>query len=260
MSVCEMPDWNGRTIRAVQSRGGVWAFLDYSDGVIRPSGCAWPPPEIVQKLSRSDKQMYFHEEDRPFLDERLGYYTDLQSVHSEDAIVWSYFGPLAYASRDGRCRWAQWLLERLGCPSQVTDCVVSLWRRVPHPDNYSQGGPELDVIVQTDQAAVLMEAKWRSGEARWQGIDGRTGQIELRCRFIRLVGARIYGERKLTLLSITLDEQPAHVAQADAPPVMSLLWKHIVDCQVHPISHEIRRYYDWKRNLISRRRGIPAPG
>jgi hypothetical protein len=70
---------------------------------------------LVQKLARSDKQMYFFPEDQAFLVQKLGYYTDLQSVNSEDALVWSYFGPLAYATPDVRGRWAGWLVSYLGC-------------------------------------------------------------------------------------------------------------------------------------------------
>lgn len=259
MAICQIANWNGRTVSAVQSRGGVWAFLDYLDNVIRPRDCAWPAPELVQKLARSDKQMYFFPEDQPLLAQRLGYYTDLQSVNSEDALVWSYFGPLAYATPDARRRWADWLLGRLGGTRPVQDCSVALWRRVPHPDNYSQGGPELDSVIVTDSAVLLVEAKWRSGEARWQGLDGRMGQIELRSKFIRLLGAKIYDERRLMLLSITLDER-VEPPRADAPFLTSLLWKDIVRCPAHPSSAEIERYYDWKRNLIQRRRGVEAPG
>ena len=191
-----VPNWNGNSVQAVQSRGGVWAFLDYLDNVIRPDGCAWPPPELVQKLARSDKHMYFFPEDQPLLMNKLGYYTDLQSINSEDALVWSYFGPLVYAAPHIRCRWTEWLLGELGCASRVSECAVAVWRRVPHPDNYTQGGPELDAIVVADCAVVMVEAKWRAGESRWQGLDGRTGQIALRSKFIQTLGGKIYGSRR----------------------------------------------------------------
>ena len=258
MPTCGVSNWNGSTVQAVQSRGGVWAFVDYLDNVIRPHACPWPPPELVQKLARSDKQMYFFPEDQPFLVQKLGYYTDLQSVNSEDALVWSYFGPLAYATPDVRCRWAGWLLNHLGCACRIEECAIALWRRVPHPDNYTQGGPELDSVVVTDSAVVMIEAKWRAGESRWQGIDGRTGQIALRSKFIQLLGARIYGDRPIMLLSITLDDRID--PKADDPLCRALFWKDVVRSPVHPLQDEIQHYYDWKGNLIPRRRGVEAPG
>jgi hypothetical protein len=213
----------------------------------------------VQKLARSDKHTYFYPEDQPFLLENLGYYADLQSVNSEDALVWSYFGPLAYATPDVRCRWAEWVISQLGCASQIRECAVALWRRVPHPDNYTQGGPELDTVVVTDAAVVMIEAKWKAGESRWQGLDGQTGQIALRSKFIQVLGSKIYGGRPIILLSIILDDR-IEPPNPDDPLRRALLWKDLVRSPLHPLQAEIQRYYDWKRNLIPRRRGAEAPG
>lgn len=260
MSICELRDWNDRTIRAVQSRGGVWAFVDYADGLVRPRDCNWPPPELVQKLFRSDKHQYFYPEDQPSLQQTIGYYTDLQSAHSEDAMVWSYFGPIAYGTQESREEWVHWLLARMNCDSFAHNCCVSLWRRVPHPDNYTPGGPEIDVLIHADHVTVFVEAKWRSGESRWQGLDGRAGQIELRSRFLQSVGARIYNGRKLILASLTLDDPGALLLRADGVQSTAMLWKELVQSPAHPLGDEIKRYYDWKRDLIPRRRGFDAPG
>jgi hypothetical protein len=260
LSICELRDWNGRAIRAVQSRGGVWAFIDYSDGIIRPTHCSWPPPELAQKLFRSDKSQYFYPEDQPCLTQDLGHYSDLQSAHSEDAMVWSYFGAISYAPTEFRCLWAGWLLSLAGCKDSPVNCTVALWRRVPHPDNLTAGGPEIDAIVQTDRTVAFIEAKWRSGESRWQGLDGQTGQLELRSKFLQGVGHRIYGDRTLLLLSLTLDDRAGLPIESEGVRVVALLWKDLIRCSAHPLSEEIERYYDWKRNLIPRRKGFNAPG
>src|SRR5471030_2239786 len=98
MSPFKLRDWNNREITAVRSKGGVFAFPDYSDNLVRIDRGCWPPPEILQKLYKSEKLWAFPEEEQSLLIGKLGYYCDLQSVHSEDAMQWSYFGPLLYAS------------------------------------------------------------------------------------------------------------------------------------------------------------------
>lgn len=260
MPVSRVKNWNGEEIEAVQSRGGVWAFLDYLNGVICPADCACPPPELVQKLSKSDKYIHFYPEDQPLITRHLGYYTDLQSAHSEDAMVWSCFGTLAHSAPSARVTWAQWLVDRLGFSGTIETSTISLWRRVPHPDNFSQGGPELDALIQTDKVVVISETKWRSGESQWQGIDGRSTQFDLRERFIRVLGRSLYRDRQIVLLSIVLDEHGEPCPTRDGIVFKRITWKTLVNEGPHPLSAELRRYYDWKRNLIPRKHGVAPPG
>jgi len=107
---------------------------------------------------------------------------------------------------------------------------------------------------------VFFEAKWRSGESRWQGLDGRAGQIELRSRFLQSVGSRIYNGQTLILASLTLEDPGGLLLRADGVESVAMLWKELVQSPAHPLGDEIKRYYDWKRNLIPRRRGFEAPG
>jgi hypothetical protein len=65
----------------------------------------------------------------------LGFYSDLQSLESEDAITWSVFGPVAYAPPHLRSSFAAGLLKLIGVPSgPVSMANVWLWRRLPHPE------------------------------------------------------------------------------------------------------------------------------
>jgi hypothetical protein len=260
MPVSRITNWNGEEIEAIQTKGGVWAFPNYLNGVICSNDCCSPPPELVQKLAKSDKYIHFYPEDQPLITRQLGYYTDLQSAHSEDAMVWSCFGTAADCLQDVRTVWGQWLVKKLGYNETITKTTICLWRRVPHPDNFTQGGPELDALIQTDKVVILVEAKWRSGESRWQGIDGRSSQFDLRERFIRVLGSAVYGERRVILLSIVLE------GNADSRPVQEgidfhrITWKTLVNEGPHPRAGELRRYYDWKRNLIPRKYGVEPPG
>lgn len=261
MPLQQIENWNGRPIDAIQTRGGVWAFPDYSDGVIRFPACCWPPPEIVQKLFRSDKHIYFHPEDQTLITSKLGYYVDLQSAHSEDSMVWSYFGVLSRAAPDLRIRWAKWFLQLCGCEQDARQCEVTLWRRVPHPDNLAAGGPEIDAVIQTEDTLILVEAKWRSAESRWQGVDGHSGQLELRRRFLANYGRNVYHDRKLVVAVVLLEglSTPNKFDQ-DASDTVCLLWRSLAACPVHPAGDEFLRYYNWKRHLIPRKFGVAAPG
>jgi hypothetical protein len=261
MGIVRLPDWNGRDIEAVRSKGGVWAFPDFTDNVIRTEDSQWPPPELVQKLCQSQQLSAFLPGDQSLLTRKLGYYSDLQSINSEDAIQWSYFGPLVYGSASQRVAFTNWLLGCLGLPWRTTACCFQLWRRVPHPDNLTPGGPEIDLLIHGHSCVIFCESKWRSGEGRWQGIEGKSTQLELRCQFLERYGRRLYGDVDFAVLYIVLDEsqRPSPVTSS-SPPVHVMRWADLCGCAAHPRFEEIRSYYNWKRDLIARKWGAPAPG
>jgi hypothetical protein len=88
-----MPDWNGRDILVARSRGGVLAVADFSDNLIRVDGVPWPPPPVVQKLYESRQTRAFDGENLTTATGVLGVYSDLQSLHSEDAVTPSLLLP-----------------------------------------------------------------------------------------------------------------------------------------------------------------------
>src|SRR5262249_55105124 len=142
-------DWNGRQIELAESRGGVRAVVCYSDNLIRCGACPWPPPEIVQKLHQSKHQGDFSGADRVAAIRDLSFYADLQSLHSEDAITWSTFGPLIYGASALRCSFVRSLFGLICIPvEEVDQCVIWLWRRIAHPDTLVSGGPEIDFGIQ----------------------------------------------------------------------------------------------------------------
>ena len=91
-------DWNGVEIEVASSRGGVLATVDAWENLIRTDIYPWPPPELLQKLYGSQHSTHFSSEDGILATRRCGFYSDLQSLNSEDAITWSIFGPIAYAN------------------------------------------------------------------------------------------------------------------------------------------------------------------
>ena len=160
-------DWRGRTIQLGESGGGVRAFEEPDGGLVRGAVAPWPAPEIVQKLYKSRQERAYSGEDLELLTSHLGYYTDLQSVHSEDAITWNVFGPVAHAGADVRSAFFRELLSLMGMVDESRSVEICLWRRVPHPDTLTPGGPEMDFLIQTTDTVILGEAKWRSSFPRW---------------------------------------------------------------------------------------------
>ena len=262
MAATSIPDWNGKSVNVIRSKGGVLALYDFTDNLIKvsPSGC--PPPEVLQKLYKSEKLWAFPEEDQSLVCEKLGYYCDLQSVHSEDAMQWSYFGPLIYGTEADRLQFGRWLRRvlNLGVP-EPSNCYITMRRRLPHPDNGTPNGPEVDLLIAADTFVLVVESKWRSGEGRWQGMDGTATQVQLRQRYLSRFGKRLFGEAFLAVLYIVLD--PSQSASGDLEskvPVLNARWTDLCDYGGHPRAEETRRYYDWKRHLVVRKFGIPAPG
>ena len=122
--------WLGHTTEFATSAGGVLAFVNVWDGVVRGGVSPWPPPELTQKLYKSRQERAFI---GPSLDRAkatLGFYSDLQSVHSEDAVTWSLFGPLAYSAPSVRVAFVQELFQLLGITSDVSAATIWL---APYP-------------------------------------------------------------------------------------------------------------------------------
>jgi hypothetical protein len=171
-SMAYIQNWHGAEIKVARSAGGVLAVADPWDNVVRTGIRPWPPPELIQKAYQSRQLSAFRGENAEIAVSRLGFYSDLQSLHSEDALTWSVFGPIAYATRAVREEFTRELLELINVPHESTGHAhVWLWRRLPHPDTLVPGGPEIDFGIQTDALFLLGEAKWRSRVGAFQGAQ-----------------------------------------------------------------------------------------
>jgi len=196
--------WKGHPVDLARSVRGVRAFRDAWQGVVHGDVTPWPPPELVQKIYQSRQARAYVDEQHALATAAHGYYSDLQSVHSEDAVTWSLFGPLSYAAPEIRARFASELLGAIGIEEAIgTNAHIWLWRRIPHPDTLVSGGPEIDFGIHTGRTLVLGEAKWRSGIGKSQGVDGSKDQIDLRVQFCRERGATLYpGVERFVLLLV----------------------------------------------------------
>ncbi|MEI9477028.1 MAG: hypothetical protein WCO26_10685 [Deltaproteobacteria bacterium] len=100
-----MKNWNNREIEVARSEGGVLAVLNPFDNLISTGTAPWPPAEVLQKLYLSQHVKAFTGADLEKAKRSLGYYCDLQSIHSEDAITWSVFGTVARSEHPIRNKW-----------------------------------------------------------------------------------------------------------------------------------------------------------
>ena len=192
-----LPDWNGTPIAVERTRRGVLAVADVQDAFIDDG--IWPSADIVQKLYASRHGGSFDDAARKTVSERLGYYCDLQSIHSEDVITWNFFGTIG-ADPAGVLRW---ITDQLGLPGDDTQCDVDLWRRIPHPENLASGGPEIDTTLIGDKTVVFIEAKWLSAEGTGQGQNRNKTQIQLRNEWFEQYGEAVLGHRIFVVLALT---------------------------------------------------------
>jgi hypothetical protein len=107
----EARDWNDRMITLARSARGVRVVRDFSDNLIRDERLPWPPPPVVQKLYESRQSRAFEGSELAAATSVLGFYSDLQSLNSEDAITWSYFGPFMAEPPESRATFLNWLLR-----------------------------------------------------------------------------------------------------------------------------------------------------
>ncbi|TET44765.1 hypothetical protein E3J62_09505 [candidate division TA06 bacterium] len=248
-----MKDWNGKDVATAKSKGGVLVLAHPLDNLISTGCLPWPPPEVVQKLYQSRQVRAFGEDQlKIFRRFGLGYYSDLQSIHSEDAITWSVFGTVARAERSERENWLADLFQLLRLPEASPDHAdIFLWRRIPHPDTLVPGGPEIDVGIITSNALVLGEAKWKSRVNATQGREKDKDQIQLRVEFLQKYGHRLFPRIPLhAVVGVSLLPDAFAKTVPEGVTFRSVTWESICSLPSHPHAAELQRYFEWKRRLM----------
>ena len=130
-----MLDWRGDEVEAAKSAGGVLALANVWENVIRPIGVPWPPPELIQKVYQSRQVRAFRASNSTIATKALGFYSDLQSLHSGGCDHVEPFRVVAYATPETRVNFVRALLGLIDIPSEsISIANVWLWRRSsPHP-------------------------------------------------------------------------------------------------------------------------------
>ena len=244
------------------SGSGVPYLEDWEDNVLRLSDSeAWPPALLKQVSSYVARRSWFGDEDADALSARLGRISKFQSLNSEDAVTWSWFGTLGLAEAETRRRTVQWLYDRLGLQLQASpDVRVDQWMRVIHPNALkSSNGPELDArIDDAGVALIYVEAKWEAalGSGKGAAQGQKDDQVVLRRDAFRAEPKLANDDREFIVLGVSNDTPDLTVYHEapQQPPLRRvrlewLTWEDLAECDAHPLSLEFRRYLEWKRDL-----------
>jgi len=247
-TINEMADWNGNIIPVAHSKSGVKAVAHPSYNLIRTGITVWPPPEIIQKLYKSRHIQTFDGKDLEIAISGLGYYCDLQSLHSEDAITWSVFGTISRAPQNTLEAWLKDLFRLIDLPDSESDnSEIFLWRRLPHPDTLVPGGPEIDVGILTSNTVILGEAKWLSGVGAKQGKAGDKDQIRLRGEVLAKYGDAMFPNRhRKVVLGVSLLPNAFKDTTPEGVDFRTTLWQDICALASHPLAMELCHYSKWK--------------
>jgi hypothetical protein len=238
-----LKDWNDKEIATARSKGGKVSVVNYEDNLVIPCSSVWPHPDIVKKLYRSDHSKDFDQASLEALSAKLGFYCDLQSLRSEDAITWSIFGTLNYFSKNLQVRFVNSLLKALGEEPNVKDCLIQLWTRIAHPDTLTAGGPELDFQIISDKTVILGECKWTAKVAENQGKQKNKNQLQLRKEYLEKYGKPIFPHVNKQLVLVV------ELTKSTNPVCQNITWEEICNNTRHPLKEEINRYYHWKKEF-----------
>ena len=108
-----MKDWNSHIVETCESKGGTIALVNPFRNFIQTGITPFPPPEIVQKLYKSRQQRAYDGTALAEVTKYLGFYSDLQSMHSEDAITWNVLGTVSHAEQEIQKRYVHELTESI---------------------------------------------------------------------------------------------------------------------------------------------------
>lgn len=244
-----MKNWNQQEVEVATSKGGVIALANPNDNLVITGVAPWPPSEIVQKLYQSRQARAFIKDQKEISNAGLGYYSDLQSIHSEDAITWSVFGTVAHSSSESRNKFISDLFQNIGIHSEpIKKSEIYLWRRIPHPDTLVSGGPEIDFGIFTGEVLLLGEAKWKSSVGVAQGKNKDKNQIQLRIEFLSKYGPKLYPKvKQFVVLGVGLKNDVTENFTENSVKCFGTTWDEVCGLVSHPNHDELQRYLTWKK-------------
>lgn len=243
-------NWRDEEVTTSISKRGVLALQNPFDNLVKGNVSPWPPPEIIQKLYKSKHETAFLIENNLDLKMPLGFYSDLQSINSENAITWSVFGTANYFSPKKRNLFVSEFQEIAGLRfNSFNNSNISLWRRLPHPETLTSGGPEVDFLIHTESTLILGESKWKSSISTSQGINKNRDQIQLRIEFLEKYGAKFFPNiQNFAVVLLALNNESVIQYNSKNIQCVSITWDQVCSMDSHLFSEEIRNYLHWKKS------------
>lgn len=247
----DIQHWNGfSTLTVAESKSGVLVTTHSEANVVRTDS-PWPSPELLQKYYASSRFRGKTAEDDKAAKSGLGHYSDIQSLNSEDAVTWSFFGNLAHASPSDRLATFNRILEQVGV-SRVDDFPICwLWRRLPHPEKpESSGGPEIDFGFLSNSTLVLGEAKWNSGLGIGQGVGGNRSQLYLRAKYCDIQARKaLPSVSRFIVLGVGRSANVFDGSDLNLDTettIKQLSWLEVAECFPRSLASELDAYLRWK--------------
>lgn len=253
----EIDHWNKSSVlRVAESKGGVLVTTHPDDNLIK-AVTPWPTPELLQKYYARSRFEGRTSEDTSAATSGLGHYSDLQSLNSEDAVTWSFFGSLAYAPAAHRLAVFNRLLESINADVVVDPPICWLWRRLPHPEKLdSSGGPEIDFAFLSKSTLVLGEAKWNSGLGTGQGIDGNRSQLYLRAQYCNVQARKALPTvSQFIVLGVGRSANVfdgSDIGLVTCANLKQLSWDEVAECFPTECAAELKSYLAWKSRYSGR--------
>lgn len=239
----------------MRSRSGARAVRRAADNLLLPPGAL--PPAVLSKFLMAPHHATGFDSDEP--------YTDLQSANSEDAMTISYFSSLEFSFiEQERVEWVRWLVRKLKLPidpAKITLARLNLFRKVAQAETGRRGGRELDILITTNVAIFLIEAKWTGDVTCGQGTNRDLNQIELDRLYaqwlLRHLPALVdnAADFYVVLVGIHLQKKDAFTKNQDAPPFFErsiTLEDLCADECPHPNIEDVHEYFDWRIDLMKR--------
>jgi len=239
----------GKSLPLAESKSGVRVAQSPLENVVLAFPWSSPPPELLQKSYASDRFLGRTPQDDELARQALGYYCDLQSLSSEDAVTWSFFGTLAYMQASDRNLVCQALFKQLGLPAPEVDVLVWLWRRIPHPEKpESSGGPEIDFGLMSADSLILGEAKWNSPVGTGQGVNKDRSQLDLRMAFCEQLAPRsLPSIRHRVVLGVgRTSDVLSTPSQLDCAEVRNISWEQLAPLFPAQLASELESYLEWR--------------
>lgn len=256
-TIFEIPNWKGRNIQVARSGeqfNGRMAVVDFKDNLVAAAIPECIPFPLLQKLVRSVHEADYFGAARTAVTNLLDFYTDLQSLASEDAITFSYFGPIWLRGSTEVARFTDWLVRELELPLRKTATAnMEFWRRIPHAQTAGRNGSEFDWAVQSANLLLFSENEFCGSHASNLGIRCDLSQVEMLREYVIKWGAALHPSvERFVILYITPFALAQSAVQEDFPigrawlHIRNLTWQHLSSYRGHPLGTEFGEYFDWR--------------
>lgn len=226
-------------LRIVNSKGKSKSYINFIENLLIPPNTIIPPIEVISKVVKSNHLKDFDKKYHDKLIEDKGFYTDLQSINSEDAITWSLFGYISKLSDNIRIDFFNELLSKINLENDDY-CDIKLWQRLPHPDTFVSGGPEIDVLLIGKKNFIIIECKWNANFSKNQGVDKKQDQMQIREKWINTIGKVIYPSHSFSLVYVGKERKKDS-------KYISITWNELSNFDSLPHKNEFLAYLESKK-------------